>query len=70
MIPAPTNHYWMRPISFKCLEQRQGLKIGSPEEIAWRMGLINSSQLEKLASPQVKSGYGEYLLQILDAELA
>ncbi len=44
------------------LEQRQGLKIGSPEEVAWRMGLINQTQLEKLAATQIKSGYGEYLL--------
>lgn len=48
------------------LEQRQGLKIGSPEEIAWRMGLIESAQLEKLARSQIKSGYGEYLLELID----
>jgi glucose-1-phosphate thymidylyltransferase len=46
------------------LEQRQGLKIGSPEEVAWRMGLIPSEQLNKLATPQTKSGYGEYLLAL------
>lgn len=48
------------------LEQRQGLKIGSPEEIAWRMGWIPSEQLEKLASTQIKSGYGEYLLDLIN----
>ncbi|EKD71087.1 MAG: hypothetical protein ACD_46C00278G0014 [uncultured bacterium] len=48
------------------LEQRQGLKIGSPEEVAWRMGYINRSQLEKLAESQIKSGYGEYLLDLID----
>lgn len=48
------------------LEQRQGLKIGSPEEIAWRKGLINASQLEKLAASQIKSGYGEYLLDLAE----
>jgi len=46
------------------LEQRQGLKIGSPEEVAWRTGLIKKNQLEVLASSQIKSGYGEYLLEL------
>lgn len=48
------------------LEQRQGLKIGSPEEIAWRMRYIDNKQLEKLAHSQTKSGYGEYLLELFD----
>ncbi len=48
------------------LEQRQGLKIGSPEEIAWRMQLINTSQLQGLAASQIKSGYGEYLLDLIE----
>jgi glucose-1-phosphate thymidylyltransferase len=47
------------------IEQRQGFKIASPEEIAWRMKFIDSAQLEKLAQPLAKSGYGEYLLKIL-----
>jgi glucose-1-phosphate thymidylyltransferase len=47
------------------LEERQGLKIGSPEEVAWRMGYINDDQLQALADPLVKSGYGKYLLDIL-----
>ncbi|HLB42620.1 MAG TPA: glucose-1-phosphate thymidylyltransferase RfbA [Gammaproteobacteria bacterium] len=47
------------------LEQRQGLKIGSPEEIAWRMGFISNEQLEQLATVQCKSGYGEYLLNLM-----
>ncbi len=47
------------------LESRQGLKIGSPEEVSWRMGLINDEQLEKLANNLTKSGYGNYLLKIL-----
>lgn len=47
------------------LEQRQGLKIGSPEEVAWRRGLINADDLRKIAAPQMKSGYGEYLLDLI-----
>ena len=48
------------------LEKRQGLKISCPEEIAWRQGLITSDQLKALAAPLMKSGYGQYLLQIID----
>jgi len=46
-------------------EERQGLKICCPEEIAWRQGFISDSDLERTASPLRKSGYGEYLLQLL-----
>lgn len=44
------------------IEQRQGLKIGSIEEVAWRMGFIGDADLKKLAKPLLKSGYGDYLL--------
>ena len=47
-------------------EERQGLKICSPEEIAWRMGFIGDEQLQAIAHPLRKSGYGEYLLKILE----
>lgn len=49
----------------RVIEKRQGYKIGCIEEIAWRMGFIDAGQLEKLASPLLKSGYGEYLIKIL-----
>jgi glucose-1-phosphate thymidylyltransferase len=48
------------------IEKRQGYKIGCIEEIAWREGLISSSALRELAEPLIKSGYGEYLLALLD----
>ncbi len=50
------------------LEHRQGLKIACPEEISWRHGFIDSEQLERLAQPLAKSGYGRYLLQLLNEE--
>jgi len=46
------------------LEQRQGLKVACPEEIAWRMGWIDDEQLTELAQPLEKSGYGQYLLHL------
>lgn len=49
------------------IEQRQGLKIGAIEEVAWRMGFISDSELESLANALVKSGYGTYLLNQLKA---
>ena len=47
------------------LEERQGLKVGCIEEIAWRQGFISNDQLKAIAEPLVKSGYGIYLLQLL-----
>jgi len=49
----------------RTLEKRQGLKVGCPEEVAFRQGWITAEQLQRLAEPQRKSGYGEYLLQVL-----
>jgi len=46
-------------------EERQGLKVCAPEEIAWRMGYISDDELETLATPLRKSGYGEYLINLL-----
>ncbi|QPN71433.1 glucose-1-phosphate thymidylyltransferase RfbA [Synechococcus sp. CBW1108] len=51
----------------RTLEHRQGLKVGCPEEVAWRMGWISGAQLEALALALRKSGYGDYLLQLLES---
>lgn len=50
----------------RTLESRQGLKIGCPEEVAWRMGFVDDEGLRALAEPLVKSGYGRYLLDLLE----
>jgi glucose-1-phosphate thymidylyltransferase len=48
------------------LERRQGLRVGCPEEIAWAKGWIDSEQLQRLATPLLKSGYGDYLLELVN----
>ena len=48
----------------RLLERRQGLKVGCPEEVAWRNKWINNKDLIKLAENMIKSGYGQYLLDI------
>jgi len=50
------------------IEERQGLKVACVEEIAYRMGYIDANQLEKLARPLIKNGYGQYLMDILKYE--
>jgi len=48
------------------VEQRQGLRIACPEEVAWRMGFIDEAQLRRIAAPLARSGYGDYLLSLID----
>ncbi|WP_422669669.1 glucose-1-phosphate thymidylyltransferase RfbA [Candidatus Methylopumilus planktonicus] len=54
---------------FATLENRQGLKVSCPEEISYRQGWINASQLEKLAAPLSKNGYGQYLQRVLKEKI-
>jgi len=51
-------------------EDRQGLKVCCPEELVWRMGFIDDAQLQRIAEPLRKSGYGEYLLKLLERGVA
>jgi glucose-1-phosphate thymidylyltransferase len=50
------------------IEDRQGLKIGCIEEVAYEMGFIDAAQLERLGEEYIKSGYGQYLLNLLKQE--
>jgi glucose-1-phosphate thymidylyltransferase len=52
----------------RTVEHRQGLKVGSPEEVAWRQGFLSDDELRERAEPLLKSGYGRYLLGLLDSE--
>lgn len=64
-----THESLQRAANFiETIEQRQGLKVACPEEVAYRMGYINAEQLVRLAEPTRKSGYGEYLLDLLESE--
>ena len=51
----------------RVIEKRQGLKIGCPEEVAFRMGLIDTTQLRTLAAPLMKTGYGQYLMKLAES---
>ncbi|MGQ2842554.1 sugar phosphate nucleotidyltransferase, partial [Leptospira interrogans] len=56
-------------VFIETIEKRQGLKVACPEEIAFRKGFIDGSQLEKLISPLKKTGYGEYLVKVLNEKI-
>jgi glucose-1-phosphate thymidylyltransferase len=62
-----THESLMQASSFiQIIEERQGLKVACPEEIAWRMGYIDAARLEKLAEPMRKNEYGQYLMRLLE----
>lgn len=66
-LDAGTHETLLQASTFvQAVEERQGLMIGCPEEVAYRMGLINRHQLAELAGALRQNGYGEYLLQLLD----
>jgi glucose-1-phosphate thymidylyltransferase len=50
------------------IEERQGFKIGCVEEAAWRVGFVSDHELRELAAPLTKSGYGDYLLRLLETD--
>ena len=52
----------------RSLQNRQGLKVGCPEEVAWRKGWINDDQLLKISRPLLNSGYGQYLIKLIDRQ--
>ena len=55
-------------IFVQTVQQRQGLMISCPEEIAYRMGWIDAAQLERLANPLKKNHYGDYLMSLIDGK--
>ncbi|TOL05810.1 sugar phosphate nucleotidyltransferase, partial [Vibrio parahaemolyticus] len=56
-------------IFIRAIEKRQGLKINCPEEIAYRMGYIDEDKLKEVAKPLIKSGYGKYLMGLLESKV-
>ena len=65
-LDAGTHESLLQSSNFiETLEQRQGLKVACPEEISYRMSYIDAEQLARLAAPMKKSGYGQYLMDLL-----
>jgi glucose-1-phosphate thymidylyltransferase len=68
-LDAGTHENLLHAANFvQTVEERQGLMIGCPEEVAYRMGFINKVQLQSLGEKLFNNGYGEYLLQLLEEE--
>lgn len=68
-LDAGTHESLQQAANFiETIELRQGLKIGSPEEVAYRKGYIDAEQLERLARPMLKNGYGQYLMELVRSE--
>jgi glucose-1-phosphate thymidylyltransferase len=68
-LDAGTHESLLQSATFiETLEQRQGLKIGSPEEVAYRKGYIEAEQVERLAGQMLKNSYGQYLLELVRGE--
>ena len=68
-LDAGTHENLLHAANFvQTVEERQGLMIGCPEEVAYRMGFINKDQLQSLGKQLLNNGYGEYLLQLLEEE--
>lgn len=55
-------------VFIRTVQDRQGMKIGAPEEVAWRKGFIDSERLREIAEPLLASGYGDYLMELADQE--
>ena len=76
VVPLSRGYAWLDTGTFdslveasefvRVLQDRQRQKIGCPEEVAWRMGFIDTTQLLELAKPLMKSGYGDYLRELAD----
>ena len=62
------NHLLDASNFVRIIEERQGLKIACPEEIAYKMGFISADELRSLGEPLIKSGYGQYLLRVIEGE--
>ena len=70
LIQELMSHYCKQLLFVETVQDRQGLKIACPEEIAYNLGYINKEQLKELAKPLAKNEYGQYLLAIADGGIS